>query len=146
LIDNTIIFNNPLIPEGYYYAKVISTEQEQANFKYPKLLIKLKLHRIYGIIDDDTLASIIYPTEKSLFHYKNFIRSFIIYNDDLSFGTIPDVYGTIQVSRVRYEDTVYSSVKFVYMPRWAMMEAIQLTRQDEEDGYVEVAVKKPISK
>lgn len=39
---------------------------------------------------EDTLASIIYPTEKSLFHYKNFIRSFIIYNKDLSFNTIPE--------------------------------------------------------
>jgi len=137
MIDNAIIFTNPTIPEGYYYVKVISIEQEPANFEYPKLLIKLKLHRMYGIIEDDTLAAIIYPTEKSLFHYKNFIRSFIIYNEDRSFDTIPDVYGTIQVSRANYEDTIYSSVKFVYMPRWAMMEALQLTRQDEEDEKME---------
>ena len=140
MIDNATVFNNPTIPYGYYYAKVISIEQEPANFKYPKLLIKLKLHRMYGI-EDDTLASILYPTEKSQFHYKNFIRSFIMYNEICSFDTIPDVYGTIEVSRARYEETIYSSIRFVYMPRWAMMEAIQLTRQDEEDGHVAPEVK-----
>ena len=140
MIDNAIVFDNPTIPDGYYYAKVVSINQEPANFQYPKLLIKLKLHRMYGI-EDDTLASILYPTEKSQFHYKNFIRSFIIYNKDLSFDTIPGVYGTIEVSRTKYEETTYSSVRFVYMPRWAMMEAIQLTRQDEEDGHVAPEVK-----
>ena len=48
MIDNATVFDNPLIPDGYYYAKVTSIEQEPTNFEYPKLLIKLKLHRMYG--------------------------------------------------------------------------------------------------
>ena len=143
MIDNATVFNNPTIPDGYYYAKIISIEQEPANFKYPKLLIKLKLHRMYGI--DDTLTAILYPTEKSLFHYKNFIRSYIMYTDHCSFDEIPDVYGSIEICRTKYEETMFSSAKFVYMPRWAIVEATKLRWQDEEAGYVEAEEKKSAS-
>lgn len=135
MIDNATVFDNPLIPDGYYYAKVTSIEQEPANFQYPKLLITLKLHRMYGI--NDTLAAILYPTEKSQFHYKNFIRSFIMYTDHCSFDEIPNVYGSIDICRSRYQDTVYSGVRFVYMPRWAIVVATKLRWQDEEEWYLE---------
>ena len=42
MIDNGIIYSNPLIRPSFYCAKVFKIEQEEVGYNFPKLLIYLR--------------------------------------------------------------------------------------------------------
>ena len=72
--NNNILLNNPLIPPGYYFSKIIDIETEPSDFIFPKILIKLQLHKKYEL-ENNIFHSILFPTENSYYHYKNFFET-----------------------------------------------------------------------
>jgi len=130
MINNSLIYHNPIIPQGYYYAKVIRCEAEPADFHFPKLLIYLKPHHSYNL-NNVILASIIHPTINSQFHYGNFWNTYAIWaNGDIN-KTI-NQHGSILVYNAEYNGTEYSAVKYVYQPMDVRYKACKLTAGEGE--------------
>ena len=132
MIHNSQIFNS-IIPEGFYFAKVIEIETEPSDFKYPKILIKLKIHKKHNLNKNIFLYSIIHPTKKSKDHYEKFIDTFLCYKDT-DFKKAINRIGSIWVYRSEFNDTVFSSVKFVYQPRSVKIECLNLEEKEREGG------------
>jgi len=43
MIDNSIIYHNPAITPGYYYAELESVSTEDTGFDFPKILAELQI-------------------------------------------------------------------------------------------------------
>ena len=130
MIHNSLIYNS-IIPEGFYYAKIIDLQTEPSDFIYPKLLIKLQIHKKHNLNENTFLYSILYPTNKSKDHYKKFIHTFLCYKDK-DFKKAINRYGSIWVYHSEFNSTVFSSVKFVYQPRKIKIECLYLEREERE--------------
>lgn len=134
MIDNNILLNNPLIPPDYYYAKVIDIEAEPANHYFPKLLVKLQLHPMYGLPKDACFRAILFPTDKSFYHYKNFFNTFIPGKDADELDKAIGKWGSVEIYNSEFGDIEYSAVRFCYQPRWVMMESWKLTKEEKGIG------------
>ena len=130
MIDNSILLTNPHIPEGYYFAKVIAVESESSEYLFPKLLIKLILHPMYGILEDTELSAIIHPTDRSYYHYKNFFNTYMLGMDTGEVDKAVGRWGSIQIADFHFNDSHYSTVRFVYQPLQIRMESWRIG-QDE---------------
>ena len=131
MINNNILLNNPLIPEGYYYAKVIEVEAEPADHLYPKLLVTLQLHPMHGLSKETHFRAILFPTDKSFFHYKNFFNTFMPGKNTDDLDKAVGTWGSIQIYNSEFGEIEYSAVKFCYQPRWIMMESWRLTKEEK---------------
>ena len=133
MIDNSIIYKNPIVPNGYYYMKVVSVEDEEANYIFPKLLIRLTLHPNYIFPDDYVFSSILHPTQMSYFHYKNFFNTFMLgeYLDD--FHKALGRWGSVRIEQAQYCETQYSAVKFVYQPLPVRMKNWKLDAENKQE-------------
>jgi len=132
MIDNATVFDNPLIPEGYYYAKIIAVESEPSDYTFPKLLIELTIHPMYGISDDAELSAIIHPTDRSYYHYKNFFNTYMLGVETDEIDKAVGRWGSIQIVNSHFNDSQYSTVRFVYQPLQIRMESWRIG-QDEGD-------------
>jgi len=132
MISNDVIFYNPIITPGYYYAKIINLKTEESDFHFPKLLIYLKLHPDYNLANI-ILASIIHPTINSEIHFENFWKTYGVLGDG-SYSDCRERYGSIQVYNAEYNGSEYSAVKYVYQPIPIRMKACRLTREEREEG------------
>ena len=133
MIDNNIIFNNPLIQPGYYYAKLIDVETEPSDYQYPKILATLKLHQMYNLAPNDVFHGIIHPTQHSLFHYKNFRNAFCLGRSIDEIGAGVGQWGSIEIYTSEFNDAEYSAVKFVFQPIPVRMECWRIWREENED-------------
>ena len=132
MINNSLIYNS-IISEGFYYAKVIELETEPSDFIYPKLLIKLKIHKRHNLNENIFLYSIIHPSKKSKDHYEKFIHTFLCFKDK-DFKKAINRIGSIWVYKSEYENTVFSAVKYVYQPRRIKIECLYLEQEEREGG------------
>ena len=134
MIDNNILLTNPPIPEGYYFSKVVSVESEPSDYLFPKLLIKLTLHPMYATPDDNEVSAILHPTEKSYYHYKHFFNTYMLgeFTDEVHKAV--GRWGSIQITTSAFNDTTYSTVRFVYQPLQIRMESFR-TGQDEDESH-----------
>ena len=130
MIDNNIILKNPLIPEGYYFAKIIDIETEASNFIFPKLLVKLELHKQYELDENNIFHAILHPTEDSYYHYKNFFNSFMFRQETDKLEEAIGLWGSIEISHSTFQELKYSAVRFVYNPRDIMMESFRIWKDD----------------
>ncbi len=129
MIDNAIIYQNPIIQDNYYCARVDEIIQEKEQYIYPKLLIKLKLNPIYEIPVYDFYA-IIHPSENSYYHYKDFFVTYL-HSNHISIENIDQAlgrWGFVQISKSRFGGQEYSAVKFVYQPVPIRLETLKLSR------------------
>jgi len=126
MIDNNILLNNPLIPASYYYAKVIEVEAEPADHYFPKLLVTLKLHPIYGLPTETYFRAILFPTDKSFFHYKNFFNTFMLGVNTDNLAQAVGMWGPVEVYNSEFGDIEYSTVRFCYHPLAIRMEVWRL--------------------
>ena len=131
MIDNNILLNNPLIPASYYYAKVIDVESEPADHYFPKMLVKLQLHPMYGLHKETCFQAIIFPTDKSFYHYKNFINTYMLGPDIDDLTKAVGTWGSVEVYSSEFGEIEYSTVRFCYQPRWVMMESWKLTKEEK---------------
>ena len=131
MIQNNIILNNPIIPTGYYTAKVIAIEKELArNYYLPKLQITLQLHPSYGLSTNDLFYALIHPTEKSYYHYENLFNTFLFSNYveiDIIDKAIGE-WGSVEISKSEFEEIEYSIVRFVYQPLKVRFETLRMMR------------------
>jgi hypothetical protein len=135
MINNNIVLNNPHVPGGYYFAQVLSIEAEPvSDFIFPKLLIRLQLHPAYGLPQENVFASVLYPTGKSFFHYKNFYNTFMLgnYTDELNKAV--GQWGSVQIAHSTLVDEEYSAVRFVYQPIPIRMESWRLNKEEKNGG------------
>jgi len=116
MIDNSRIYQNPIVPNGFYYMKVVSVENEPAHYIFPKLLIVLTPHPKYGMEDSIEFASILHPTQASYWHYKNFFDCFMLGEIVFEFEKAVGQWGSVKLEQSTYGETVYSAVKFVHQP------------------------------
>jgi len=133
MINNNIILNNPTISEGYYFAKVIQVESEPADYFFPKLLIKISLHPMYGLGNNSYFHAIIHPTNNSFYHYKNFFNAYMLGVGTTELEKAIGQWGSVEISHSDFNETTYSSVRFVYQPRAVMMEAWRIGRDEREN-------------
>lgn len=131
MINNNILLNNPLIPEGYYFAKVIDVEAEHAEYLFPKLLIKLQLHPMYGLPKDTLFQAILFPTDKSFFYYKNFFNTFMPGVDTDNTEKAVGKWGSIEVYNSEFGDIEYSAVRFCYQPLTIRLETWRLEKEEK---------------
>ena len=116
MIDNSTIYNNPIVPNGFYFMKVVSIQDEPANYLFPKLLIQLKPHPQYKMDENIEFASILHPTHASYWHYKNFFNTFMLGEIVFEFEKALGQWGSVKLEQCRYGEVEYSAVKFVYQP------------------------------
>lgn len=116
MIDNSIILTNPIVPEGYYFSKVISVESEASDYLFPKLLITVVLHPMYDISEDIKLSAILHPTEKSHYHYKNFFNAFLLGEDSSKLDKAVGRWGSIHIANSCFNGIKHSTVRFPYQP------------------------------
>jgi len=134
MINNNILLNNLLIPEGYYYAKVVEVEAEPSDYIYPKLLVTLQLHPMYGLPKETYFRTIIFPTDKAFFYYKNFFNTFILGQDVDDLTQAVGKWGSVKVDNSEFADIEYSAIRFCYQPLWIRLESWELTKEEENVG------------
>ena len=134
MIDNNILFSNPLVLPGYYFAKVIDVEAEQANHYFPKLQVTLELHPMYGLPKGTYFRSIIHPSDKAYYHYKNFFITFMPGKDKNDLDQAIGKWGSVEVYSSEFADIEYSAVRFCYQPLWVRFESYWITQEEKENG------------
>jgi len=131
MIDNKSVLNNPLIPSGYYYAKVLRIEAEPVpDSKFPKLHIQLRLHPSYGLSEGTIFSSLLFPSPKTYYHYKNFYNTFMLGQFTNEFDKAIGQWGCVQIYPSTVAGVEYSSVRFVYQPMPIRMESWRLDREE----------------
>ncbi len=130
MIDSNILLNNPLVKEGYYFAKVVSIDSEPADYFFPKLLIRLVLHPMYSLSKGSVFCAILNPGDRSFYHYKNFFNTFMlgVPTDDLEKAV--GRWGSIEICTAEYGDVGYSIVRFCYQPLPVRMESWRIGRDE----------------
>ena len=131
MIDNNILLNNPFIPEGYYYAKVIEVKAEPSEYYFPKLLVKLKLHPMYGLPQHTCLQAILFPTDRSFYHYKNFFNTFLPGKDVDDLATAIGVWGSVEIYSSEFGDIEYSAVRFCYQPLAIRLDTSRIAKEEK---------------
>ncbi len=134
MIDNNILLNNPLIPEGYYFAKVIEIESEPSDYYFPKIMVKLQLHPMYGLSNDTCLRAILIPTEKSYYHYKNFFNTYMPGQDADDLTKAVGKWGSVEIYTSEFGDIEYSAARFCYQPLAIRLDAHRLTKEEKTDA------------
>ena len=130
MIDNNILFNNPIIPAGYYFAKIINIETEASDYIYPKILVKLELHQKYELKNHNIFYAILHPTSDSYYHYKNFFNTFLLGQDTDNLDEAVGQWGSVEICKSEFSDIKYSAVRFVYQPREVMIESGRIWKED----------------
>jgi hypothetical protein len=131
MIDNNILLNNPLIPASYYYAKVIEVEAERADHYFPKLLVTLQLHPMYGLHKDICFQAILFTTDKSFFHYKNFFNTFMPGKDADDIEKAVGKWGSVEVYNSEFGEIEYSAVRFCYQPIPIRLESWRIEKEEK---------------
>ena len=132
MIDTNILLNNPLVPQGYYYAKVISIEAETSNYRFPKFLIKLKIHPIYCLEKGSLFCAILNPNERSYIHYVNFFNTFFLGEEIENHEKAVGEWGSVELKPAEFGGIEYSSVRFCYQPLPVRMESWRIGRDERE--------------
>jgi len=137
MIDNKSVLNNPLIPSGYYYAKVLRIEAEPvADSKFSKLHIQLRLHPSYGLPEGTIFSALLFPSPKTYFHYKNFYNTYMLgqYTDE--FDKAIGHWGCVQIYPSLLAGVEYSAVRFVYQPMPIRLESWRLDKEERNNDPV----------
>ena len=137
MIEHSTLLSNPLVSPGYYFVKVISVEAESSQYLFPKLLIKLQLHPMYGVSEASLFSAIIYPASNSYYHYKNFFNTFMLGENTDDIDKAVGQWGSVCLYTSEFDEIEYSAVKFHYQPRPVMMESWRIGR-DEREGSEEL--------
>jgi len=134
MIDNMSVLNNPLIPSGYYYAKVLRIEAEPVpDLKFPKLHIQLRLHPSYGLPEGTIFSSLLFPSPKTYFHYKNFYNTYMLGQFTDEFHKAIGTWGCIQIYPSLLAGVEYSSVRFVYQTMPIRMKSWRIEREERNN-------------
>lgn len=78
MIDTSAIYRNPVVPDGFYYMKVVHIDTESAQYIFPKMQIRLVPPPDYGMPEETVFSVIIHPGEPSFWLYRNFCNTFIL--------------------------------------------------------------------
>jgi len=114
MIDLSSIYRNPIIPEGYYYLKVIDIQTEPyQDCVMPRIQVRLQPHPDDGFDKELTLSAIVYPTEKAKYFMLNFLNTFLE-NDETNVEKVLHRWGCVRVYTAEYGESQYSAIKWIY--------------------------------
>ena len=133
MIDLSLIYRNKRIPKGYYFAKVTDIATEELGQNRPRIYVALKIgpmHEEGGTI----LHSIIHATDASIYFYKNFVFTFLIRGN--RFHEAIGKWGCIEVCNAKYDETRYSTVKYIWQP-WRVRTQTHQIAQEEQQGLLD---------
>ena len=116
MISNSTIYQNPIVPDDYYFVKVVNIESETANYIFPKMMIRMVLHSGYKMDKNFEFASILHPTQASYWHYKNFFNTFMLEERLDDYEKAVGQWGSVKMEQKEYGGSVYSDVQFCYQP------------------------------
>jgi len=116
MIYNGDIYSNPVVPDGFYFLKVVAIEEEPSDYVFPKLLITLAPHHTHGLPEKTFFKAIIHPTPGSYLRYKNFFNTFMLGIPVEHLDKAIGYWGSVRIDHATYGETVYSSIQFVHQP------------------------------
>ena len=135
MINNSIIYSNPIIPARFYFAKLVNLETEQSDFAFPKIMAQLRIHPKDGVPEDTILTSIIYPSHKSADIYAKFIATFLIddINDPNQIKQAIGRWGCVGVFNAKYGKTEYSAIAYKYQSNMDVRAILGITKAEKEE-------------
>jgi hypothetical protein len=133
MIDKSVIYRNPLIPEdGYFYVQVLNVDMDNVpNSDHPRIFVRVQLHPDYGYGDNVTLASIIHPSEKCKYQRMNFLNTFLILNENHIQQALGK-WGSVEIYQTEYMETKYSAIKWVYQPIPIRLECARMNQEQQQ--------------
>jgi len=134
MIQNNIVFNNPTVPQGYYFMKLVGIEAEPVGSHFPKLLITLEPLCSYELPKEALFRTILHPTPKSFFHYQNFFWTYFVGMPINDFEGAMGRWGCVEIYRSVFEDIEYSAVRFCYQPIRIRVQAARLMKDEMVAG------------
>jgi hypothetical protein len=130
-INKGYMFWNPVIPDGFYYVKLLNIELEEIEgYSRPLIHARLKIVPRYSDeINGLELSSIIHTTENSNGLWEAFCNTFMITNCDYD-GAVGR-FGSVIVQEKKYESTKFGQVSYCRQPH--MVRSMCLSMQEEDE-------------
>jgi hypothetical protein len=132
------IYANPLIPHGYYWAKVTDLRIEHCGMERPRLWVELEIGPMHEEQRGLQLCSIIHPTAASVYFYSNFIHAFRI--SGMNYLEAIGRWASVEVHPAEYQGTEYSAVKYTHQPVPLRVEALRIEQAEKEGRLDEAAL------
>ena len=137
MIDNSILYSNPIITPGFYIAQITDIEAENGPYKFPKVLVTLKIRQGNKSAVNKVLTSIIHSTEKSAGLFKKFCETFLQRDDKIN-GKVEikraiGRYGSIGVYTSEYQEHTFSAVTYVEQTPITKKKIEQLCAEDVKE-------------
>jgi hypothetical protein len=130
MIDLSSIYHNPIVPEGYYYVQVVHLETDDVSgCKKPRILVELEPWWEHDLDSDTRFSAIVYPTESARFYYENFQNTFLK-NPNEPVEQALHRWGCVQILNTRYNQTEYSSVKWIRQIQAAKKTIAHILKQE----------------
>ena len=130
-INKGYMFWNPVIPDGFYYVKLINIELEDVDgSSRPLIHARLKIvPRYCDEINGLELSSIIHATEHANGLWDAFCNTFMIANCD--YDEAVGRFGSVIVQEKTYGSTKFGQVSYCRQPH--MVRSMCLSMQDEDE-------------
>lgn len=133
MIDKSTIYENPVIPQGFYFAKLIDLELEEVGAERPLIWAKLRIGPFYDNgAAGSILTAIIHPTEKADKYYLGFRQNFNLSEEPPNYTKALSRWGCIWAYATTYKNTTYAAVRFCYQPIDIRLKAVEIRELDEE--------------
>lgn len=86
---------------------------------------------MYGIPKDTYFQAILFPTDKSFFHYKNFFNTYMPGKDADDLAMAVGKWGSIEIYNSEFGDIEYSTVRYCYQPLAIRLETWRLEKEEK---------------
>lgn len=130
MIDLSSIYHNPIVPEGYYYVQIVHLETDEVpGCNKPRILVKLEPWWEHDLGEDILFTAIVYPTEAARFYYENFQNTFLKSKEEPVVQAL-NRWGCVQILNTRFDNTEYSSVKWIRQIPKAKKTIAHILKQD----------------
>ena len=130
MIDLSSIYRNPRLPQGYYFTKVIDIDTEEVGLDRLRIEVTLRVGSIHDQQAGTRLSSIIHPTGRAVYYFKNFISTFLVRGN--RYFEAVNRWGCIEVYDAQHGKTRYSAVKYVYQPHSVRLRTHEIEEAEKE--------------
>lgn len=129
------IYMNPVVPQGYYFAKVRNVMTERVTgADRPKIWVELELGPMYREHSGRRFCVIIHPSEKAGYIYVNFLNSFRV--TGARYEEAIGRWASVELCPAKYEKTHYSAVRFCHQLRVIRRQCLRLEEVERRLGEV----------
>jgi hypothetical protein len=129
MINLSCIYQNPVLPHGFYWAKCLDVDVKREGDQLATLWALLRIHPQYEPPAGATqLKAIVHNTPKASYLLTNFYMTF-----RTSKGWYDAVgrWGSVEVIPAEYKGTHYGLVRFCYQPFSIVHHTLAIEKADE---------------